>query len=142
MKRNPVVMGVMLAALAVAGNLAADECRGKVREGVAQDKAERKAQITCPVMGGAVNRKLFADVQGHRIYVCCAGCIEAVRADPAKALAAIRANGETAEALTPACCRTAEETNADRDTCRKKRNRGCADAGAPERGGCRAGHGV
>ena len=38
-----------------------------------------KAQETCPVMGGKINKSLYADVNGHRVYVCCKGCIPARR---------------------------------------------------------------
>jgi YHS domain-containing protein len=41
-------------------------------------------QTKCPVMGGAVNKKLYADVEGKRVYVCCRGCIGAIKSDPDK----------------------------------------------------------
>lgn len=56
-----------------------------------------KPQATCPVMGGDINKDLFVDVQGKRIYVCCPGCLATVKADPAAALKKIAENGETAE---------------------------------------------
>jgi YHS domain-containing protein len=31
-------------------------------------------QKTCPVMGGEINKKLFMDYEGRRIYFCCKGC--------------------------------------------------------------------
>ena len=40
-------------------------------------------QTTCPVMGGKINPKLYADVEGKRIYVCCKGCIAPIKKDPA-----------------------------------------------------------
>lgn len=57
---------------------------------------EPKAQVTCPVMGGKVNPELYADVDGKRVYVCCAGCIGAVTENPQKYLQVIQENGETA----------------------------------------------
>jgi len=50
-------------------------------------------QTTCPVMGGAVNPKLYVDAEGYRIYVCCSGCISAVKADPAKYIEQMKAAG-------------------------------------------------
>jgi len=51
-------------------------------------KAEAKQapgpQTTCPVMGGKIDRKLFVDYEGKRIYVCCSDCVPKVRQDPAK----------------------------------------------------------
>jgi|GEM_PF-2348125 len=56
---------------------------------------EAKAQATCPVMGGLVDKNIFVDVKGYRLYVCCNSCIAKVKADPDKYLAIIKANGET-----------------------------------------------
>ena len=50
-------------------------------------------QANCPVMGGAVNPKLYVDANGYRIYVCCGGCIAAVKADPAKYIDKMKAEG-------------------------------------------------
>ena len=47
-------------------------------------KPEKKAQTTCPVLGGTIDRKQYIDIEGKRIYVCCAGCIDTIKADPAK----------------------------------------------------------
>jgi hypothetical protein len=44
-----------------------------------------------------VNTSLYADVEGYRVYVCCPGCLDKVRADPKAAVAKIRANGEEPE---------------------------------------------
>ena len=56
--------------------------------------AEGKAQATCPVMKGSpVNPALFVDAEGYRIYVCCGGCLGAVKADPAKYIAQLQAEG-------------------------------------------------
>ncbi|MHC5053815.1 MAG: hypothetical protein ACYTKD_03745 [Planctomycetota bacterium] len=41
-------------------------------------------QTTCAVMGGKINRKIYADHDGKRVYFCCNGCISAFKADPAK----------------------------------------------------------
>ena len=33
-------------------------------------------QTTCPVMQGSpVNKSLYVDTEGYRIYVCCGGCL-------------------------------------------------------------------
>ena len=55
-------------------------------------------QATCPVMGGAIDRKLYVDHEGQRIYVCCAGCIDAVKKDPAAHVKAMQAKGVALEA--------------------------------------------
>ena len=60
-------------------------------------KAETKAQTTCPVMGGPVNKKLFVDADGKRIYLCCKGCIAPVKKEPKKYIAELEAEGVTLE---------------------------------------------
>jgi hypothetical protein len=56
--------------------------------------AEGNPQTTCPVMKGSpVNPSLYVDAEGYRIYVCCGGCIGAVKADPAKYIAQMKAGG-------------------------------------------------
>ncbi len=46
-------------------------------------KTEDGVQTTCPVMDGRpINKSLYVDYEGKRIYVCCAACIEKVKADP------------------------------------------------------------
>ena len=42
------------------------------------------AQVKCPVMGGKVNREIYADYGGRRIYFCCKGCVNKFWQDPAK----------------------------------------------------------
>lgn len=58
-------------------------------------KAEVKVQTTCPVMGGPVDKKLFVDAEGKRIYLCCKGCIDPVKKDPKKYIAKLEAQGVT-----------------------------------------------
>jgi len=58
-----------------------------------------KAQEKCPVMGGAINKKLYVDHGGKRIYVCCQGCIAPVEKDPAKYIKALEAEGVTLETV-------------------------------------------
>jgi hypothetical protein len=52
-------------------------------------------QQTCPIMGGAINTSLFVDYNGKRIYVCCKGCLDAVRKDPQQCIDKLAAQGET-----------------------------------------------
>ena len=44
-------------------------------------------QKTCPVMGGAINKAIYTDYQGKRVYFCCAGCVSEFQKDPAKYIA-------------------------------------------------------
>lgn len=40
-------------------------------------------QTTCPIMKLAINKKLFVEYEGRRLYVCCPPCLGKVKADPA-----------------------------------------------------------
>ncbi|MFH1549340.1 MAG: YHS domain-containing protein [Planctomycetota bacterium] len=47
------------------------------------------AQTTCPVMGNPINKELFVDHDGKRVYFCCKGCIEDFKKDPEKYMKAL-----------------------------------------------------
>jgi len=63
------------------------------------DKGEKVTvrQTVCPVMGGKVNRSLFVDWEGHRFYLCCAGCIDKFKADPETYAKRLEAQGQFME---------------------------------------------
>jgi Cu(I)/Ag(I) efflux system membrane fusion protein len=56
-------------------------------------------QSTCPVMGGKIDRKVFADHEGKRVYFCCPGCIEEFGKDPARYIRQLRDQGVEPEAV-------------------------------------------
>ena len=41
-------------------------------------------QTTCPVMGGAINKNIFTEYKGKKVYFCCAGCEQQFKKDPEK----------------------------------------------------------
>ncbi len=41
-------------------------------------------QEKCPVMGGKINKAVFTEYKGKKVYFCCAGCDKKFNADPAK----------------------------------------------------------
>jgi YHS domain-containing protein len=55
--------------------------------------AEKKAQTTCPVMGGNINKDIYTDYQGKRVYFCCPACIPEFNQDPGKYLKKLEAEG-------------------------------------------------
>lgn len=61
-----------------------------------------KPQTTCPVMGEAIDKSLFVDHNGKRIYVCCSGCIATVRKDPEKYIKKLEGQGQSVEAIAGA----------------------------------------
>ena len=60
--------------------------------------AEVKMQTTCPVMtGNEINKNIFADYDGKRVYVCCRSCRRTFRKDPAKYVKKLEDAGITLE---------------------------------------------
>lgn len=90
------------AAAMLAGAACAAECCAKGGAAASKETAATKAQTTCPIMGGAVDKSKFVDYDGKRIYVCCAGCIATVKKDPAKYVKQLEAAGVTLDKATPA----------------------------------------
>lgn len=58
-----------------------------------------RLQTECPVMGGAIDKALYVDHDGKRIYVCCQGCIATVKKDPAKYIKSMEAAGVALNAV-------------------------------------------
>ena len=55
--------------------------------------ADGKPQAVCPIMGGKIDKEQYADVKGYRIYVCCKGCIDVIKADSKKVINQMKAEG-------------------------------------------------
>lgn len=77
-----LIMGILAAGVALA------------EEKVGQEP-KTKPQTTCPVMGDEVNKKLYVDYAGKRVYVCCKGCLKEVKANPEKYIAKLEKEGVT-----------------------------------------------
>lgn len=103
MKRmHTLVMGLVVAGV-VAGAASARADEG-TDQGVQQGKTiEPKPQTTCPVMGSKINKDLYVDHEGKRIYLCCKGCIAPVKEDPAKYIKVVEEAGETVAKLQTTC---------------------------------------
>ena len=52
-----------------------------------------KAQTKCPVMGAAIDKDLYIDVNGKRIYLCCEGCGNIIKENPDKYIKAMEEKG-------------------------------------------------
>lgn len=59
--------------------------------------ADSKPQTTCPVLGGNVDKNVYADYQGKRIYFCCSGCDAEFKKDPEKYMKKLQEEGVTLE---------------------------------------------
>jgi YHS domain-containing protein len=72
-------------------------------------KHKLSPQTTCPVLGGAIDKKLFVDYKGKRIYVCCEDCIAKVKKDPEKYIKKLEKMGEGVETITEETKKTASD---------------------------------
>ena len=63
--------------------------------------AAAQPQTTCPVLGGKINKQVYTDYKGQRIYFCCQGCDAQFKKNPEKYLQKMKEQGVTPE-KTPA----------------------------------------
>ena len=92
-------IAIALLAVSVGTSYAGENCASckKDTKATKEVAVAVKPQTTCPVMGGAIDKKLFVDAEGKRIYLCCTGCIAPVKKDPKKYIAKLEAEGVTLE---------------------------------------------
>ncbi len=83
---------ILMAVIAAAITLGTSPARAE------EDEASAGNQTRCPVMGGKINRDIYADHEGQRVYFCCNGCPEQFLAAPEHYLDILRKRGETPEA--------------------------------------------
>jgi YHS domain-containing protein len=60
-------------------------------------------QMMCPVMGGKIDSTVYADIQGQRVYFCCKGCPDKMKADPDKYFKKAAAEGVLFQNIQTTC---------------------------------------
>jgi YHS domain-containing protein len=78
-----LIIALTLAAFAVGGVWAAE----------AKAPPEGKPQTQCPVLAGNINKQVYADYKGKRIYFCCKGCDAEFKKDPEKYMKKLEEQG-------------------------------------------------
>lgn len=63
----------------------------KVEKSAAEDL---KDQTVCPVIKAPINRDLYVDYRGVRVFFCCEGCVSEFKKDPERYLKALKDLGE------------------------------------------------
>ncbi len=53
-----------------------------------------KPQEACPVLKNPVNKEVYTDYQGKRVYFCCPACIDIFNQEPEKYLQIMEEAGE------------------------------------------------
>jgi YHS domain-containing protein len=68
----------------------------KYSEKAAEQKAALakmpRVQVTCPLSGEPIDKKMFVEVDGKKVYTCCGDCKSKYAADPAKYAAKLAAS--------------------------------------------------
>lgn len=54
---------------------------------------EKKVQENCPMLGGPINKKIYADHKGKRVYFCCPMCISEFKKNPDEVIKKMEAEG-------------------------------------------------
>jgi len=80
----------MLVSLLLIGLVALTGCKKKSEPTPATEIEKAVSatiqQTTCPVMEGPINKDLFTEYKGKKVYFCCAGCKEKFEKEPEKYL--------------------------------------------------------
>ena len=126
MKTAIVIIGAT--AIMVSGGYAVAEEQGTQKEQpLNTQKTEIKAQATCPVMGGAIDKKQFADHDGKRVCFCCPGCIVPFKKDPAKYIKKLEDSGVTLD-KTPVK-KDKKDNKVSKETTNPNNKGGCGGCG-------------
>jgi YHS domain-containing protein len=88
-----LILALTLTAFA-AGSLWAADAKAPAETKPASQAA---TQTKCPVLAGDINKQVYADYKGKRIYFCCAGCDAQFKQDPEKYMKMLKEQGVTLE---------------------------------------------
>lgn len=59
----------------------------------AEQSAKGTPQEYCPVMGGKIDKNVYADYQGKRVYFCCTSCKQEFLKNPDKYIQKLEEQG-------------------------------------------------
>jgi len=96
MKKISLILAALAVALMVVGPVFA---QAKKAEGQAQVQTQGQSQTKCPVLGGNIDKNIYADYKGYRYYFCCKGCDEEFKKNPEKYIEKMKAAGITPEKI-------------------------------------------
>jgi len=65
----------------------------------AAEKNKSTVQTMCPVMGGEINKKIFSDYKGYRVYFCCTECPGEFKKNPEKYMKKLKDSGVVPEKI-------------------------------------------
>jgi YHS domain-containing protein len=74
MKRMKKIICILAIAFFAAGSVL----------GAVQTVCAGTPQTKCPVLGNPINKDVYADYEGKRVYFCCTECLKEFKKDPGK----------------------------------------------------------
>ncbi len=92
-------LGMLMAApLLAQEKTACEQCSqgmaaGTVCQEDQMNAPEKGNQALCPIMGNQINKEVYVDFQGKRIYFCCKGCIATFNKEPEKYMKKMKDEG-------------------------------------------------
>ena len=100
-KKKQLITMLLLAGLLLAGSVFVYGCKKsepeptepavptakQAAEDTASQVVQAVEQTECPVMGGAINKALFTEYKGKKVYFCCDGCKEKFEEAPEQYIA-------------------------------------------------------
>ena len=88
--RNKNLIMLLLVSTLMLTMFSLTSCKKKSEPTVPEETKEVISQAieqkTCPVMSGAINKELYTEYKGKKVYFCCPGCKGQFEADPEKYL--------------------------------------------------------
>ena len=91
MKTTTVILAGALATSALLMSLSLGA--GDSKTAPAPAPAPAPNQTKCPVLGNDIDKSVYVDIDGKRIYVCCPGCIDAIKKNPQKYIKEMESKG-------------------------------------------------
>ena len=89
-----VIVALVLAFSLAGAGLAAEPTAGLLDK---SGPLVGKQQTVCPVQGGKINKNLYVDYQGQRVYCCCPECLPIFKKNPEAYLQKMREQGVVPE---------------------------------------------
>jgi len=96
-------LGIVLFAGLLISNSALAQCCSKSKTEKTKKTTQEAVQkveanqTVCPVMGGEINKEVYADYNGKRVYFCCQDCLSTFKKDPEKYMKKLEDEGVTLE---------------------------------------------
>ena len=86
-RKKTIILMVLVTGVLVFGLVVLAGCKKKSEPTAPGTASIVTEQTTCPVMGGPINKNIFTEYKGKKVYFCCTGCEEKFKANPEQYIA-------------------------------------------------------